>query len=299
MDSENKKSYIKDQLENTVKEIIEEINEGTPRWRQPWSKRQVRPIPTNISTNKPYTGVNCFYLWAKSATNCFATFNQWRKMGAFVRKGEKGFKIIIPKINYKNKEKKEQDKEDKDTWIGFSTFTVFSSDQVDNYDLPPSAFQPKKNKEIETFINTLQPKTQEGVEANYNRTKDLITIPIANSFTSQKDYYGTLLHEIIHWTGHSKRLDRQFGEEFGDRTYAFEELVAELASAVLCNLFGLIQKDFSQHASYINSWVKQLNNNPQLFIKSSTMAWNAIRYINDLQPEKLQIKEFQQKLETN
>ena len=29
------------------------------------------------------------------------------------------------------------------------------------------------------------------------------------------------------------------------------------------------------------------------------MAWNAIRYINDLQPEKLQIKEFQQKLETN
>ena len=99
MERENKKTYIKDQLENTVKEIIEEINKGTPRWRQPLSKRQIRPIPTNISTNRPYTGVNCFYLWAKSTTNCFATFNQWRKMGAFVRKGEKGFKIIIPKIN--------------------------------------------------------------------------------------------------------------------------------------------------------------------------------------------------------
>ena len=108
-----------------------------------------------------------------------------------------------------------------------------------------------------------------------------------------------MLHEIIHWTGHGKRLDRQFGEEFGDRTYAFEELVAELASAILCQLFGLIQKDFSQHASYINSWLKQLDHNPQLFMKSSAMAWNAIRYINDLQPEKLQLKEFQQRTETN
>nr|WP_200862236.1 zincin-like metallopeptidase domain-containing protein [Sphingobium sp. MI1205] len=29
-----------------------------------------------------------------------------------------------------------------------------------------------------------------------------------------------------HWSGHSSRLARTFGKRFGDKAYAFEELVA-------------------------------------------------------------------------
>jgi antirestriction protein ArdC len=43
----------------------------------------------------------------------------------------------------------------------------------------------------------------------------------------------------MHWTGHPARLNRRFGDRFGDSTYAFEELVAELGSAFLSADLGL------------------------------------------------------------
>lgn len=33
-------------------------------------------------------------------------------------------------------------------------------------------------------------------------------------------------HETVHWSGHADRLARTFGKRFGDKAYAFEELVA-------------------------------------------------------------------------
>jgi len=40
-------------------------------------------------------------------------------------------------------------------------------------------------------------------------------------------------HELSHWTGHASRLGRDLKNRFGTATYAAEELVAELSSAML------------------------------------------------------------------
>ncbi len=53
--------------------------------------------------------------------------------------------------------------------------------------------------------------------------------------TAQEAYYSTMLHELGHWTGAEARLNRTRGKRFGDRAYAYEELVAELTAAFLCN----------------------------------------------------------------
>jgi antirestriction protein ArdC len=50
------------------------------------------------------------------------------------------------------------------------------------------------------------------------------------AFNSANGYHSTLLHESVHATGHKSRLDRDFSKRFGDESYAFEELVAELGS---------------------------------------------------------------------
>ena len=55
-------------------------------------------------------------------------------------------------------------------------------------------------------------------------------------------YYSTAFHEIIHWTGHPKRLNRLGFSEKGKKdelSYSYEELVAELGALLLCMEFKI------------------------------------------------------------
>jgi antirestriction protein ArdC len=45
--------------------------------------------------------------------------------------------------------------------------------------------------------------------------------------------------ELGHFSGHEKRLNRQFGKRFADDAYCMEELTAELCSAFLCAELGI------------------------------------------------------------
>ncbi len=72
--------------------------------------------------------------------------------------------------------------------------------------------------------------------ALYDTEEDCIALndnPVPNQPTYNKDLI--LLHEIVHWTAHPKRLDRRL-----DRST--EELVAEIASRKLGELLGFDNK---------------------------------------------------------
>ncbi len=92
--------------------------------------------------------------------------------------------------------------------------------------------------------------------AAYVPSKDQILLPTRERFTSAANYYATALHELIHWTGHESRLNRQFGKRFGDDAYAFEELVAELGAAFAVGQLGMVDATIENHAAYISSWVQ-------------------------------------------
>jgi hypothetical protein len=60
-----------------------------------------------------------------------------------------------------------------------------------------------------------------------------------SAFKSAAHFYGVAFHEMGHWTGGKKRLDRDLRSRFGERAYAAEELIAELCAAFLCAEFSL------------------------------------------------------------
>ena len=62
-------------------------------------------------------------------------------------------------------------------------------------------------------------------------------------------------HETVHWSGHSDRLARTFGKRFGDKAYAFEELVAEIGAGLCCADLGLPNVLHDSHASYVGHWL--------------------------------------------
>lgn len=99
-----------------------------------------------------------------------------------------------------------------------------------------------------------------GDSAFYQPSDDRVVMPAMEQFKSSLEFRSTLLHELIHATGHEKRLNRegiaQF-DGFGTERYAKEELIAELGSAFAAAETG-IERDDANHAAYIDSWLKVL-----------------------------------------
>ena len=93
----------------------------------------------------------------------------------------------------------------------------------------------------------------------------------------------TLLHELTHWTRHTSRLNREFGRKrWGDAGYAAEELVAELGSAFLCAALSIGNDTREDHAAYVASWIKVLEDDNRAIFTAATHAQRAADYLAGL-----------------
>lgn len=122
-------------------------------------------------------------------------------------------------------------------------------------------------------------------------TPAAITMPPRNSIRSRSgreqatvDYYATLLHELVHWTGHESRLARPFGYSDDDDRYRFEEMVAELGSGFLCARFGLgnarpLTAGRRGVAAYINGYFEARRDPVDLVIDAAGEANRASNYL--------------------
>ena len=62
--------------------------------------------------------------------------------------------------------------------------------------------------------------------------------------------------------------------------YAKEELVAEIAAAMLCGHVGIdTKKTEGQSAAYVQGWMKRIKETPDLLIKAASQSQRAVNYI--------------------
>lgn len=107
-----------------------------------------------------------------------------------------------------------------------------------------------------------------------------VVMPLTSQFDSEADYWSTLLHEIVHSTGHRKRLDREgisAPHKKGDDAYALEELIAETGSAFLCAQLGIYGE--VQHDSYIDGWLRVLKADKKALFRACSKAREAAEYL--------------------
>ena len=62
---------------------------------------------------------------------------------------------------------------------------------------------------------------------------------------------------------------------FGNKAYAFEELVAEIGSAMICGSLGLEAKPREDHVQYIKGWLSCLRNDNNFVISAASHAQKA------------------------
>ncbi|UTG66825.1 hypothetical protein J2O02_18425 (plasmid) [Elizabethkingia anophelis] len=73
----------------------------------------------------------------------------------------------------------------------------------------------------------------------YNPSWDYIQLPKKQFFLSHEKYYSVFFHEVIHWTGHKERLNRELKGLSDQESYSFEELIAEMGAMLCCLQFGI------------------------------------------------------------
>lgn len=139
---------------------------------------------------------------------------------------------------------------------------------------------PEMDTRAEQFIKETGAEIhyKSGDRAFYSPSNDSITLPFREQFKNKTAYYDTVLHELGHWTGHPKRMNRELHNKFGSENYAFEELVAELFSAFTCSHLG-INKTMTNNVSYIKYWIESLNNDHKYIFRASKLAENALKQL--------------------
>ena len=267
--------------------IIEQLEKGVVPWRQPWS--EAGP-PRNLVTGRPYRGLNVLLLASLGYShNLFLTLKQINELGGKVRKGEHACPVVF----WSQKEGEADEKGEKEVKRILRYYSVFNIDQcvyIPDDKIPSLKWN--DDEPIETCEDIvknmpLSPKIQHKDQSAYYIPKaDIINMPKLKTFVDSETYYTTLFHELIHSTGHEKRLKRESvmnHEKYGSEPYSEEELIAQIGACFLSSHTGSSMRHFANDVAYIAGWLSKLKGDKRFLLFASSKAQRAVDYILNVQ----------------
>lgn len=295
---------------DVTNKIVSALSQGVIPWIKPWTTTSLSadsPFPINAITRRPYAGINIPLLWAEARLRGFRqdrwlTFNQARKAGGHIRRGEQSTLAVLYKPMSKEAHDEDgqvvRDEQGNIKMVQFAllrTHCLFNIEQTE--DLPAEEQIHNECDDQPAFIDHAPAEQllvasgariehRYGDQAFYQPVRDLIQLPTKGQFEDVGSYYATALHELTHWSGHLSRLNREGitgGHTFGSAEYAFEELVAEMGAAFLCALTGT--QGELRHEEYLASWLKILKEDKRAIFRASGQAREASEYLLTLQSD--------------
>ena len=260
--------------------IINEMEQGIIPWKKPWI---ASGAAVSHTTGKPYSLLNQMLLGRAGE---YLTFKQVQTEGGYVRKGEKAHMIVF--WTWIDKEDEETGETTQVPLLKY--YNVFHIDQCEGIsakharELTETAnADGTAEKVIADYIQRegVQIVKEQGNRAFYQPATDKIVLPLMTQFAETAEYYSTAFHEMVHSTGHAKRLARlDTTVNFGGESYSKEELIAEIGSAALVHHVGLeTPQSFHNSAAYIQGWLQVLKNDKRFIVSAAGKAEKAVNYI--------------------
>ena len=273
------------ELNEKVIASMKECRDSNKSWKPSWVGGK-SGLAYNLFTNHIFTGGNQLVALFTGADDKWATTSALKKNKLSWRKGTKMTWVLRPVTITKDKDGNELLK----PFVFFKPYPMVNG--IDIVGLPEEEVKEVTLEERHHIADKLIANL--GVELRetnngkcfYDPSGDYIHMPHKHNFESVDAYYSVLFHEIGHWTGHKSRLDRLNAEKSeAENAYAFEELVAELASMYLASYVGIDFEPTEQNATYLNGWLKALENDTTFIWKASSYASKIVNYIIDAQVE--------------
>jgi len=269
-------------------QILAAMEQARTSGRRLWDSQP--SLPLNLATGKPYQGINVLILWSAGLSHGYTspywlTYKQAADMGGQVKKGEHGTACVFYKPWESTDTNAATGETETTKGVIIKTFTAFNLDQIDGIEAPAKEERPDFTA-IEDAERIMQaspaPIKIGGTQACYIPGRDEIHLPNRKAFISAEAFYSTAMHEMTHSTGHKSRLDRDFSGRFGTEAYAFEELIAEIGSALLNADLGILGATLPDHADYLSNWIKILRNDKKAITTAAAAASKAHGFIKGL-----------------
>lgn len=280
------KEAIDDYARRQADKMIAKLEAGTLPWVKPWDNTMPDGCrPFCPATGRHYTGSNFLVLGMQDYEDPrWLTLKQANDLGCQIKKGQKG--TVVQRGVYDkdvwNEEKKVKEKVKLDRPF-FLPYFVFNAEQISGlpaYQKPEVTWEPCTRADDLMKSYGVPIEHRAGDRAFYSPAADKIVMPLQQQFKSLELYYGVLCHEGIHSSGHSSRLGRDLSGSFGSKSYALEELRAEMGSWMLCSELGLASPGVDEnHAAYIQSWIQALKDDPKVLFKAAADAEKAMRLL--------------------
>jgi len=286
----------RDTIYNLVNErVLSFLDKGIIPWRKSWTHSRIKGVGIrNAITDIPYTGINTMLLFGQG--ELFLSLNQAVAYGGRVKREEilNSNPVIFWSVNINNKNEDPNDKDDEDPVdkalkkrFILRYYRVYSIDQCENVKLPVHRKLPGKEFQVMpsclSVIDNYKDRpaiTVGGNEAFYSPSFDTVQVPPGVSFKNPESFYATLYHELIHSTGHTKRLDRKLKGSFAGESYSKEELIAEIGASYLCTYAGINTDEVMDNSiAYLQEWIKELKKEPQLITHAAGAAQRAAEYV--------------------
>ncbi|MGY4334830.1 antirestriction protein ArdC [Bradyrhizobium sp. LB7.2] len=279
--------------DDITNKIIAELEAGRVPWVQPWGTAAATAplaMPKSGATGRQYSGVNILILWGAATEHAFTgqswlTFRQALSLGGHVRKGERGTTVVYADrfVPVDEQRRASENGEEAQTIPFLKRFTLFNINQCEG--LPPeiaTTAPPRPPDLIEPQVEKLIKATGidfriGGTRAFYAPTEDYVQVPPPQAYFEPINWHRTALHELAHASGHPSRLNRDLSGSFGTKKYAFEELVAEIASAFGCASLGIVPT--VRHADYIGSWLDVLREDNRAIVRAASQASKVADYL--------------------
>lgn len=288
--------------EEFAEKIIDHLKAGTAPWQRPWHPGDAVSAPHNPASGTVYRGMNRVHLALSGYDDPrWMTLRQANDKGLRILPGSKATPVVYfqftkdqdrlgedgkPVLGEDGKPQKETVELDKPL---MRLAHVFNAEQIDG--MPPleltgQSFEWEPIEKAENILSASGAtiKHDQSNRAFYRPMTDSIHLPPRENFEEPGLYYGTALHELGHWTGHGSRMEREFGP-FGSEKYAREELRAEIASWMLGQDIGIPHSP-EQHAAYVQSWVKVLEEDPYEIVRACRDAEQIKEYVLGMEKQK-------------
>lgn len=295
--------------------LVDLLKKGVRCWVRPWSSDPGCGMPTNVVSRRPYAGINFLSLSAASMirqfkSKYFATYRQWASLGGQVMRRPDHIpagRFGVPVVFFQQIERKKEDQDGElrvEKFPLMKSYTVFNLDVVSGAALdhlrPGNADADEVHpdyEQVDRLIEATRADIRHGGDRAYYKRPigewpkhtggDYITLPAKGLFATVPDYYTTLLHEIAHfsevrtgWSG----------------SYSAGEVRAELAACFMAGQLSIpIGEHLENHASYLQAWLKELENDDKALFKAAAAANRAADYImshikqEEPEPEALEV----------
>ena len=255
--------------------ITSALEKGINPWQGPWETAR------NGVSGRPYSGANALFLSISSHASFggdsrYYTFEQAKKLGCSVKPGERATPAFYFKSSFVRDRKDadgnvildEDGKPEKETVNippVFKTYYLFNAQQLKpvprDLSIPEDA--DRYNEELAEKILEASPvKIEYGHprSAFYSPEADrIVAFPKSHFEKRPQEFYSTVFHEMAHATGAEHRLDRPIEDSFGSKSYAREELIAEITALSLCAKCGMKYAN-NNSVAYIVDWYQMLKN---------------------------------------